>query len=75
MGSPLLLDEMFSDAIAARRNRLLESAIVGALAKLLAEGGKLSEGQVVFLPTPESAVSATAIRAARHAVGNEGAVS
>jgi nicotinate-nucleotide adenylyltransferase len=29
----------------------------------------------VFLPTPESAVSATAIRAARHAVGNEGAVS
>ncbi|HEY3905392.1 MAG TPA: hypothetical protein VGM14_15905 [Streptosporangiaceae bacterium] len=37
-----------------RRNRHLESAIVGALAKLLAAGGTLSEGQVVFLQRPES---------------------
>ena len=36
------------------QNRHYENAVVGALANLLAERGKLGEGEVVFLQRPES---------------------
>jgi nicotinate-nucleotide adenylyltransferase len=60
------------------------SALAGQAGQLLRRGRRpaheapiLSRARSgwLFLPTPESAISATAIRAARHAVGNEGAVS
>jgi hypothetical protein len=36
------------------QNRHYENAVVGARANLLAERGKLGEGEVVFLQRPES---------------------